>query len=176
MFLLGGSTLKAAFENVCLLLLLLLLSHSNLFLPRWLYVCLIMLRRLSTLKLMILSPMTLKYQVSSHSSIITIYSFEGHDLQTLLFAYMDELLFQFSADGFTVRKITITDFDTTNYKIRATIEGELFDRNRHPIGTEIKAITFSNMQIYDKQDPANPDSSDPREDKNRADIFMIVDI
>lgn len=75
---------------------------------------------------------------------------------------MDELLFEFSADGFTVRKITITTFDTKELKIVAKVEGETFDRNRHPIGTEIKAITFSNMQIHEKE--------------NRSDIFLIVDI
>ena len=95
-------------------------------------------------------------------------------MQTLLFQYMDELLFQFSADGFTVRKIHITEFDTENFKIKATIEGELFDRSRHPIGTEIKAITFSNMQIYEPGQEGEQHAH--RTTKDRADIFMIVDI
>ena len=41
-------------------------------------------------------------------------------------------------------------------------QGEHFDRQRHAIGTEIKAITYSAMQIHEK--PSD------------AEIFVIVDI
>jgi hypothetical protein len=41
-------------------------------------------------------------------------------------------------------------------------KGEHFNRERHASGTEIKAITYSNMQI--------------REDAGDAEVFVIVDI
>jgi SHS2 domain-containing protein len=40
--------------------------------------------------------------------------------------------------------------------------GEVFDLAKHPQGTEVKAITYSNMQIH--------------HDKPRKDVYVIVDI
>ena len=40
--------------------------------------------------------------------------------------------------------------------------GEKFDRHRHECGTEVKAITYSAMQI--------------REQQGDAEVFVIVDI
>jgi SHS2 domain-containing protein len=40
--------------------------------------------------------------------------------------------------------------------------GESYDLSKHPQGTEIKAITYSNMQIF--------------EDKVKTELFVIVDI
>jgi SHS2 domain-containing protein len=44
----------------------------------------------------------------------------GHDLQSLLYALMDEFLFIFSTELFVVKRVTITEFDTTNFRITAT--------------------------------------------------------
>ena len=41
-------------------------------------------------------------------------------------------------------------------------EGEMFERGKHASGTEVKAITYSNMQI--------------REQPGDAEVFVIVDI
>ena len=40
--------------------------------------------------------------------------------------------------------------------------GDTYDLSRNPQGTEIKAITYSNMQIHENED--------------RSDIYVIVDI
>ena len=40
--------------------------------------------------------------------------------------------------------------------------GDTFDQTLHPQGTEIKAITYSNMQIHETAD--------------RTDLYVIVDI
>lgn len=44
---------------------------------------------------------------------------EGHDLCSLLFAFMDEILFNFCADFFVVKECRITEFDMENFKIKA---------------------------------------------------------
>eukprot|EP00008_Paramoeba_atlantica_P004945 CAMPEP_0201477290 /NCGR_PEP_ID=MMETSP0151_2-20130828/2344_1 /ASSEMBLY_ACC=CAM_ASM_000257 /TAXON_ID=200890 /ORGANISM="Paramoeba atlantica, Strain 621/1 / CCAP 1560/9" /LENGTH=153 /DNA_ID=CAMNT_0047857961 /DNA_START=148 /DNA_END=610 /DNA_ORIENTATION=- len=91
-------------------------------------------------------------------------SAEGHDLPSLLFGFMDEVLFQFNADYFIAKRIEITKIDTENFKIEAKMYGEPFDLQKHPQGTEIKAMTYSNMQINQK------------EKEERVDIYVIVDI
>jgi SHS2 domain-containing protein len=87
---------------------------------------------------------------------------KGHDMQSLLFAFMDEMLFRFCTEAFICAKIDIIKFDKEAFKIDFKAHGNVFDQAIHPQGTEIKAITYSNMQIHETDD--------------RADIYVIVDI
>ncbi|XP_052249304.1 protein archease-like isoform X2 [Dreissena polymorpha] len=88
---------------------------------------------------------------------------QGEDLQSLLFHLMDEWLFAFSAEPyFIAQKIEITEFDTENFRIKAKGYGEEFDISKHPQGTEVKAITYSNMQIHDSDE--------------KHEVFVIIDI
>ncbi|XP_053383211.1 protein archease-like [Mercenaria mercenaria] len=88
---------------------------------------------------------------------------EGEDLESMLFHFMDEWLFVFSAEPFFIaKKVVITEFDKENFKIKSIGYGEEFDIQKHPQGTEVKAITYSNMQIYD--------------DEDRHEVFVIIDI
>ncbi|KAJ8020783.1 Protein archease [Holothuria leucospilota] len=88
---------------------------------------------------------------------------EGDDLNSLLFHFLDEWLFLFSADPFFIpREVVIDEFDVENFKITCRGIGETFDLCKHPQGTEVKAITYSNMQVHDK-DPTN-------------DLYVIIDI
>ena len=61
--------------------------------------------------------------------------------------------------------------------------GSLFDRAVHNQGTEIKAITYSNMQIYDRTGTTDCGSSTITEvqstnevSRHAVDLFVIVDI
>jgi hypothetical protein len=47
------------------------------------------------------------------------YEAEGHDLSSLLFSFLDELLFGFATDLFVAREITIKEFDREHWKIVA---------------------------------------------------------
>eukprot|EP00667_Euglena_gracilis_P019161 EG_transcript_20491 len=87
---------------------------------------------------------------------------QGHDLYSLLFSFMDEFLYHFSADFFVLKEVNILEFDAAAFRIRARAWGERFIIGKHPQGTEIKAITFSNMQIW--------------EDSEATQIYVIVDI
>jgi SHS2 domain-containing protein len=75
---------------------------------------------------------------------------------------MNELLFKFITDSFCAKKVSIKEFKRAPYEIVATVEGDIFDLTKHTVGTEIKAITYSNMQII--------------ETPVRVDLFVIVDI
>lgn len=64
---------------------------------------------------------------------------------------------KFISNHFLAKCVKILNFvknekDET-FKISARGWGEQFDTKKHPPGTEVKAITYSNMQIYDE--PSN---------------------
>ncbi|KAK7602836.1 hypothetical protein V9T40_006810 [Parthenolecanium corni] len=88
---------------------------------------------------------------------------EGHDMDSLLYNFLDELLFNFCAEPyFIARKVEIKEFDRENFKIKARGFGETFEIGKHPQGADIKAITYSNMQIH--------------ENEEKCELFVIVDI
>jgi len=89
---------------------------------------------------------------------------EGDDLLGLLYHFLDEFLFLFSAEPFFIpRKVKITEFDLENFKITAVGYGETFEIGKHPQGTEVKAITYSNMQVYNGEN-------------GKYEVFVIIDI
>ena len=85
------------------------------------------------------------------------------DMQTLLFTFLSEWLELYGTeDYFVARKIEINLFDRKELRIIARGYGEVFDLARHTQGTEVKAITYSNMQIH--------------EEAATHDVYVIVDI
>ena len=90
---------------------------------------------------------------------------EGDDIEGLLFHFLDEWLFAFSAEPFFIpRKVVITDFDVENFRIKCCGFGEEFDIQKHPQGTEVKAITYSAMQVYNDAE------------KKQHEVYVIIDI
>lgn len=90
---------------------------------------------------------------------------QSDDLDGLLYKFLDELLFLFSAEPYLIcKKLIITEFNTETFTIKCDCFGEPFDLKKHPQGTEVKAITYSAMQIV--QDP----------DKQKVEVFVIIDI
>ncbi|XP_046991692.1 protein archease-like [Schistocerca americana] len=87
----------------------------------------------------------------------------GHDMLSLLFHFLDEFLFLFCAEPFFIaRKVKILEFDRANFHIKARGYGEEFQLGKHPQGTEVKAITYSNMQVHDNE--------------GQHEVFVIIDI
>ena len=87
----------------------------------------------------------------------------GHDLNSLLFHFLDELLVAFSCEEYLLFKdIEITEFNRDEWTITAVGYGECMDLNKHPQGTEVKAITYSAMQI--------------KETKEKCECLVVVDI
>ncbi|XP_026079233.1 protein archease-like [Carassius auratus] len=87
---------------------------------------------------------------------------EGDDMESLLFHFLGDWLFKFSADLFFIpREVKVLNIDRMRWKIRSIGWGEEFNINKHPQGTEVKAITYSAMQVHDTEKP---------------EIFVIIDI
>ncbi|GFO46143.1 protein archease [Plakobranchus ocellatus] len=107
------------------------------------------------------------YMTTDYSRVEMKYVYQievsGEDMLSLLYHFLDEFLFFFSAEPFFIpRVVQITEFDTEEFKIKARGFGEPFDIHKHPQGTEVKAITYSNMQVH--------------EESEKHDIFVIIDI
>lgn len=91
----------------------------------------------------------------------------GDDLEGLLFHFLDELLFLFSCEPLLIcSKVTITEFiaEGEAFKIKCRCYGEEFQIGKHPQGTEVKAITYSAMQIVNEPE------------KKDFQVFVIIDI
>jgi SHS2 domain-containing protein len=107
----------------------------------------------------------------------------GHDVESLVFNYLTELLGLFHASKFVVRRVEIIHLERPPTATNATAStssskneeegvwkipscicyGEnLSVPSKHRPGTEIKAITYSHLQIVERDD--------------RCDIWVIVDI
>lgn len=90
---------------------------------------------------------------------------EADDMIGLLYKFLDELLFMFSAEPFLIcRKLKILEFNMSEFRIRCKCYGEEFTLGKHPQGTEVKAITYSAMQIVE------------RTAENPYEVFVIIDI
>jgi len=97
----------------------------------------------------------------------------GHDLDTLLFSFLDELLFVFHTEMLICNAVQICDFDRESWSIRAVVGGTTFVDGSTRQGTEIKAITYSAMQIIERE---NLSDDAVRNGEHRAELFVIVDI
>lgn len=49
----------------------------------------------------------------------SVYEAEGHDMQSLLFNFLDELLFAFSTEFFVCKQLRVTSLDREAFRIRA---------------------------------------------------------
>jgi len=79
-------------------------------------------------------------------------SVEGSDLQSLLYNWLEELLYLFDAKGlvfseFKVLRITIGE---AVYRLEAKVRGEKFNPEKHEGRTAIKAVTYSLMEVQVK--------------------------
>lgn len=91
----------------------------------------------------------------------------GHDIESLLFHFLDELLFLFSCEPFLIcSKLKITEFETEGdeYRLKCKCYGEEFQLGKHPQGTEVKAITYSAMLVVNEPDVG------------KFEVFVIIDI
>lgn len=89
----------------------------------------------------------------------------AHDEYSMIYAILDEALFLFASEGFVITRARVNQIDKTVANNCATIKvwGYYFQHGVHPQGTEVKAITYSNMHVVLKDDKS-------------VHLYVIVDI
>jgi SHS2 domain-containing protein len=71
---------------------------------------------------------------------------DSHDLKSLLFDWLNELIFHYGAENLAFSKFDIK-IDDENFKLKATCQGEKINLQKHEVRTEVKAATYHKMEI-----------------------------
>jgi SHS2 domain-containing protein len=85
---------------------------------------------------------------SIRETLIREITVEGADREDLLVRWLSELLFLCEGKGFLFRQFSISSLTATSLK--AVVRGEVFDPSLHQFKTEIKAVTYHQVEIIDK--------------------------
>ena len=70
---------------------------------------------------------------------------QGHDLESLLYNFLEEMLVLIDSENFLPAKIKILNFNKKTFKIEAEILGD--DAENYQISMHVKAITYNEMFI-----------------------------
>ena len=70
---------------------------------------------------------------------------EASDRETLLVAWLNELLYLHEAQGVALAEFDITRLEEES--LQATAKGELMDRERHPPVGHVKAVTYHMLSL-----------------------------
>ncbi|MFX1477590.1 MAG: archease [Promethearchaeota archaeon] len=89
---------------------------------------------------------------------------ESEDKYALCFDFLSEFLYIFDVEELIFSEVFVKPITKVGdkFKLKAVLKGEHFNRNKHEIGTEVKAITYSFMNIEEK--------------KNKVVINIVFDI
>ena len=69
----------------------------------------------------------------------------GNDLESLLVAWLNELLFIYDVKKVFLRSFEIKSFEEG--RLKAGVRGEEIDPARHPLKTEVKAVTYHMLDV-----------------------------
>ena len=96
--------------------------------------------------------------------IIKSIEINSEDKYALCFDFLSEFLYIFDVEALVFSDISVKSIEEieNRYKLKALVKGEKFDKDKHEIGTEVKAITYSFMNIEEK--------------KNKVEINIVFDI
>jgi SHS2 domain-containing protein len=77
----------------------------------------------------------------------------GEDLYALLYEWIEALIVLFDAEGLIFSRFTVYKIEqrTNEWHLTSEVRGETFDIDRHPQGTEVKAITYAEMEIQKEE-------------------------
>ncbi len=88
---------------------------------------------------LVVAPEQIRESVSREIAV------EGHDIVSLLIAWLNELIFLFDTEYLLFRTFEIDAFTGTSLKGRAS--GEPYDAQRHELSSAIKAVTWHEAAV-----------------------------
>jgi len=76
----------------------------------------------------------------------------GYDEYELLYDWLEKLLIEYYSDNLVFSKFKVESIERTpeGFRLRGKAMGEVFDPSRHESRVEVKAVTYSLMEIYKK--------------------------
>lgn len=76
----------------------------------------------------------------------------GYDEYELLYDWLEKLLIEYYSDNLVFSKFKVESIERTSegFRLRGKAMGEVFDPSRHESRVEVKAVTYSLMEIYRK--------------------------
>lgn len=73
---------------------------------------------------------------------------EGHDIESLLFDWLDKVMLTLVADGIVMSDFSVKIKKTDGgYALDGTTRGEKLDLKKHAYKVEIKAVTYHEMSV-----------------------------
>ena len=83
-----------------------------------------------------------------------VFEVEGYDELSLLYSWIENFIIEFDVNLKLYSKFTIEKIEKIKggLKLRGTAWGEVFKRRRHPSRSEVKAITYHEMEIIRNKD------------------------
>ncbi len=74
---------------------------------------------------------------------------EGEDLESLMFNWLNELLYLYGAEGLVFSHFDVKVY-RENFKLEAKVFGEKIDPERHEVKTEVKAATYHKLKVWNE--------------------------
>jgi SHS2 domain-containing protein len=71
---------------------------------------------------------------------------KSEDLYSLMFDWIDEMIFLFEAESLVMKKFDI-EVNLSNFSVSGKCKGGKFDTSKHESGIIIKAVTYNMMEI-----------------------------
>jgi SHS2 domain-containing protein len=73
---------------------------------------------------------------------------EGHDIESLLFDWLDKVMLVLVADGIVMSEFSVKIHKKDgNYSLAGVAKGEKLDLKKHAYKVEIKAVTYHEMSV-----------------------------
>ncbi|MGI0049611.1 MAG: archease [Nitrososphaera sp.] len=89
-------------------------------------------------------------------------SAKGHDLHSLLFDWLDNVMLLMVADGIVMSEFSVKIRQNKGYSLTGVAKGEKLDLDRHRYKVEIKAVTYHEMDV--------------KQEKGKATVRFLLDL
>ncbi|MBN2880453.1 archease [Candidatus Woesearchaeota archaeon] len=71
----------------------------------------------------------------------------SNDVNSLLYDFLEEIIFLIDAELFLVSKVSIVEMDLEENTLFAKVFGEEIDSSKHELKNNLKAVTYNEMKV-----------------------------